>query len=72
MREKLNLRVQEVGKTIESFARDDKLIGHKAYLNSDPKLLESMMMQVFINGLRDPTSKERVILYSSKTFTEAA
>ena len=31
-----------------------------------------MMMQVFVNGLRNPTSKERVILYSPKTLTEAA
>ena len=31
-----------------------------------------MMMQVFVNGLRDPTSRERVILYSPKTLTEAA
>ena len=30
------------------------------------------MMQVFVNGLRDPTLKERVILYSPKTLTEAA
>ena len=72
LREKLNLRVQEVGETIEAFARDVKLIGHKAYPNSDPQLLESMMIQVFVNGLRDPTSRERVILYSPKTLTEAA
>ena len=72
LREKLNMRVQEPGETIESFSRDIKLIGHKAYPNSDPQLLESMMMQVFVNGLRDPTSRERVILYSPKTLTEAA
>ena len=72
LREKLNLPVQEPGGTIELFARDVKLIGHKAYPKCDPDLLESMMMQVFINGLRDPTSRERVILYSPKTLTEAA
>ena len=72
LREKLNLRAREVGESIESFSRDVKLIGHKAYPNSDPQLLESMMMQVFVNGLRDPTSRERVILYSPKTLTEAA
>ena len=42
------------------------------YPNSDPDLLESMMMQVFINGLKDSTSRKRVILYSPKTLTEAA
>ena len=30
------------------------------------------MMQVFVNGLRDYNSRERVILYSPKTLTEAA
>ena len=60
LREKFNLQVQEVGETIESFARDVKLTGNKAYPNSDPQLLYSMMSQVFVNGLRNPTSIERV------------
>ena len=72
MHEKLNLRVKEVGETLESFARDVQLIGHKAYFNSNLQLLESMMMQVFVNCLRDPTSRERVIFNSLKTLTEAA
>ena len=29
-------------------------------------------MQVFVSGMRDPTSKKRVILYSPKTLTEVA
>ena len=29
-------------------------------------------MQVFVNGLRDPTRREWVILFSPKTLTEAA
>ena len=29
-------------------------------------------MQVFVNNLRDPISRERVILYSPKTITEAS
>ena len=72
LRDKLNLRVLEVGETIESFARKLKLIGHKAFPNSDSQLLESMMMLVFVNGLKDSTSKERVLLYSPKTLTEGA
>ena len=55
-----------------SFARYKTLIGQKAYRNKNSQLLESMMMQVFVNGLRDPNSREKVILYSSKTLTEAA
>ena len=72
LRDKLNLRVREVGETIKSFARDVKLIGHKAYPNSDSQLLDSIMMQVFVNVLRDPTSRKRIILYSPKTLTEAS
>ena len=37
---KLGLRRQEAGETIESFARDIKLIGHNAYTGKDPELLE--------------------------------
>ena len=29
-------------------------------------------MQVFVNGLRDPTSTEKVILFSPRTLSEAA
>ena len=33
LREKLDLRRQEHGESIEAFARDVKLIGHRAYPN---------------------------------------
>ena len=70
LREKLNLPVQEPGETIELFARDVKLIGHKAYENSDPQLLERMMMQVFVNGsetlLRERESYSIVLRHSRR------
>ena len=58
--------------SIESYARDIKLIGHKAYPDGEPRLLESVLIKVFINGLRDDTSRERVLLYKPKTLTDAA
>ena len=72
LREKLDLRQQEAGETIEAYARDIKLIGHKAYPDGEPRLLESVLIKVFINGLRDDTSRERVLLYKPKTLTDAA
>ena len=72
MREKLDLRQQETGESIEAFARDIKLIGHKAYPDGEPRLLESVLIKVFINGLRDDTSSERVLLYKPKNLTDAA
>ena len=42
LQNKLNLRVQEPNESIEAFARDVKLIGHKAYPKGEPELLESM------------------------------
>ena len=71
LNEKLGLRRQEAGETIESFARDIKLIGHRAYTGKDPELLEDIMINVFIRGLRDKQSRERVLLKSPKTLTEA-
>ena len=72
LKEKLALRCQVAGETIKSFARDIKLVGHKAYTEKDPELLEDIMIHVFICGLRNKQSSERVLLKSSKTLTEAA
>ena len=72
LRDKLDLRFQEAGETIEAYARDINLIGHKAYPNGDPDLLENILINVCIHGLRDDMSRERVLLYSPQTLTEAA
>ena len=72
LKERLGLRRQEVGEPIEAFARDIKLIGHRAYKGKDPELLEDILIHVFIRGLRDESSRERVLLKSPKTLTEAA
>ena len=39
---KLGLRRQEAGETIESFARNIKLIGHRAYTGKNLELLEDI------------------------------
>ena len=72
LRERLYLRVQEYSEGIEAYARDIKLIGHKAYPNGDTDLLEMIMVQVFTKGLRDAKTRERVMLHNPKTLTEAA
>ena len=72
LREKLDLRKQEPGESIEAFARDVKLIGHRAYPNGDPELLEHILIKQFTAGLRDEKSRERVILKVPKTLTDAA
>jgi hypothetical protein len=68
----LEIRRQEPGESIESFARDIKLIGHKAYPNDNSVLLEKMLIKVFTNGLRDDKSRERVMLQRPETLTDAA
>ena len=70
--EKLDLRTQEAGESIEAFARDIKHIGHRAYPKGDPQMLEKILIKVFINGLRDEKSRERCLLHKPKTLTEAA
>ena len=70
---KLDLKRQEYGKFIESFARDIKLIAHKTYPKViDNRILKSIIIKVFTHGLRDDRFRERVILQTSKTITEAA
>ena len=58
--------------SIEAYARDIKLIGHSAYPDGEPRLLESVLIKVFINGLRDDTSRERVLFYKPKTLIDPA
>ena len=69
----LDLRRQEAGKSIESFARDVKLIGLRAYPKAaDPVMLEHILIKQFTNGLNNELSSERVILKAPKTLIEAA
>ena len=70
--EKLDLRHQGPNESIESFARDIRLIGHRAYPKGDPDLLERILIKTFTNGLRDDRSRERVLLHKPKSLTEAA
>ena len=73
LRERLDLRRQEAGENIESFARDVKLIGHRAYPKAaEPVMLEHIIIKQFTNALNKELSRERVILKACKTFTEAA
>ena len=70
--EKLNFRQQEKNESIQSFARNIKIIGHRAYPDGDLEILEKLLIKVFTNGLRDEKLKERVLLYKPNTLTEAA
>ena len=73
LREVLDPRRQEAGESIESVARDIKLIGHRAYPKAaDPAMLEHILIKQFVNGLCNKVSRERVILKASQFFTEAA
>ena len=68
----LYLRQQENNKSIQSFARNIKLIGQRAYFDEDLEMLKKILIKVFTNGLRDTKSRERVQLYKPNTSTEAA
>ena len=72
MRERLNLRRQEAVESIESFASDIKLIGHRPYPKAaDPAMLEHILIKQFVDGMSNEVSRERVILKAPKTLTEA-
>ena len=73
MRERLELRRQETGESIELFARDVKLIGHRAYSKvANSAMLEHILIKQFVNGLNNEVSVERVILKAPKTLNQAA
>ena len=61
------------GGCIKFFARDIKLIGHRAYPRAaDPAMLEHILIKQFVNGLSNKLSRKGVILKAPKTLTEAA
>ena len=73
VRERLDLRRQDAGKSIESFARDVKLIGNRGYPKAaDPAMFEHILIKQFVNGMNNEVSRDRVILKALKTLTEAA
>lgn len=51
LRENLNMRQQEAGESIVSYARDIKLIGHQAYSDGNPELLENILIKQFTSGM---------------------
>ena len=71
LRKQLYLRQQKTGQSIKTNAQDIKLIGQKAYLDGEPPFLEYLLINVFINGLRDNTFRARVLLYKPKTLIDA-
>ena len=73
LRERLDLRRQEAGESIESFAREIKLIGHRTYPKlADPAMFEHILIKQFVNGLSNEVSRKRVILKAQKSLTETA
>ena len=71
MKQKLALRQQEVGESIETFATAIQQLGHKAYPTGDEKMLEDILLRSFILGLRDDKTRERVMLRSCESLTDA-
>ena len=70
--ERLDFRRREAGKSIESFARNIKLIGNRACpIAGDPAMLEHILIKQFI-GLSNKMLREPVRLKAYKTLTEAA
>jgi hypothetical protein len=66
------LRKQGPNERIEAFARDIRLIGHRAYPGGNLDLLKRMLIKTFTNGLRDDKSRKRVLLHTPKSLTDAA
>lgn len=72
LREKLDLRRQEAGQSVESHARDIMLISHRNYPDGNFKLFENILIKLIICGLKDERSKERGILKTLKNLSKAA
>ena len=66
------MRRQEHGESSKSFAGNITHIAHRANAKvTDYRMLESIMIQVFANGLRYDRSRTKVILQTPQNLTEA-
>lgn len=73
LKKRVDFRRQKESKSIKFFARGINLIGHRAYFKAaDPAMLKNIMIRLFVNGLNNEMSRERVILRAHKTLIEAA
>ena len=71
MREKFSQRRQIQGETLDTFARDLRMLANRAFEKVQQDVLEILLIKQFIDGARDITTKERLMVKRPATLTEA-
>ena len=71
LRTRFQQRRQESGETPEDFARDLRVLAAKAFPKATEDMLNILMVQQFIHGLRDHESRMRLIMRRCSTLQDA-
>ena len=62
LRSRFQCRIQADEESIENFARDIRILAARAFPKAPQDMRETLMVQQFIDGLRDGETKKRLIL----------
>ena len=57
LRSRFQLRVQDSSETLENFARDLRVLAARAFPHASQEMLDVLMVQQFVHGLRDNETK---------------
>ena len=71
LRGQFQLRRQEPEESIERYSRELRVLAAKAFPNAEEEMLQTLMVTQFVNGIRDPDTRARLILRRCKDLHEA-
>ena len=71
LREKFTQKIQDPNETLEDFARDIRVLESRAFKGVETSILETLMIKLYVEGLRNSNTRERLIVKRPATVTEA-
>ena len=71
LRERFYGRRQQQTEALETFARDLRVVGNRAFKDVPADVLELLLVRQFIDGIRNPGTRERLILKRESNLTNA-
>ena len=71
LREKFSQRRQNAGENLDTYARDLRILASRAFETVAQDVLEILLIKQYIDGIRDATTKERLLVKRPATLSEA-
>ena len=71
LRSRFQMRMQEGNESLENYARELRVLAARAFPKATADMLDTLMVQQFVLGIRDVETKTRLILKKCTTLQEA-